>query len=248
MRLFLFWLLCLLTLVTHAQGITPPEPFELVTSDLAPYAIANQPTSPGALVELVETMMQRMGRAQQVRFVPWARAVAMAQTGERIAILPLSRTPEREAKFRWLVKLYPVRFVFITRDDAKRPAQTLEQARQLSVGVLRGAPNLTQLLNHGFDRKLISEETTIESIFKSLDHGLIEAYYGPEAVGLTTLRATGRDPARYRIGLLLEQNEIWLAGSAKFNDNDIKILQKTLDALKKDGTYSRLLKKYHLPE
>lgn len=248
MRFFLLWLFCLLAGTAHGQSLTPPEPFELVTSDLAPYAIANQPTSPGALVELVETMMQRMGRAQRVRFFPWARAVAMAQTGERIAILPLTRTPEREGKFRWLVKLYPVRFVFITRDDAKKPAQTLEQARQLSVGVLRGAPNLTQLLNRGFDKRLIAEETTIDSIFKSLDHGLIEAYYGPEAVGLTALRTTGRDVSRYRVGLLLEQNEIWLGGSSQFNDHDIKILQQTLDALKKDGTYSKLLKKYHLPE
>lgn len=224
------------------------EPFEVVTADLNPYAIDNHPEAPGALVELVELLSKRLGHEQNVSFFPWARAVAIAQNQQRTAILPFTRSPERENKFQWLVKLYPVRFVFITRSDQSKPAQTEEQARKLSITVLRGALNYDQLVNHGFDKASIIQETTIDNAFKALDHGMVDAFYGPEAVGLMTLNKTGRKLSDYKVGLMLEQNEIWLAAGKGFSEADIKLIQSSFDAMKKEGIYARVLKKYKLPE
>lgn len=240
-------LLCLFCWTAQAAA-TAVAPFELVTADLNPYAIDKHPEAPGALVELVESLAQKLGHEQKVSFFPWARAVATAQNQSRTAVLPLTRSPEREAKFQWLVKLYPVRFVFITRTDQNKDANTVEQARKLSITVLRGALNFDQLLKHDFDKDKIIQETTIENAFKALDHGMVDAYYGPEAVGLTTLHNSGRKMKDYQVGLVLEQNEIWLAAGNGFTDPEIKWMQQSFDAMKKDGTYGRVLKKYHLPE
>jgi len=219
----------------------------LVTSDLRPLSIEKHAEAPGAMIELVQAMLRKTGQPNTVEFYPWARAIALAEKQPRVAIVPFARAPEREHNYQWLVKLYKQDFRFITLSD-KPPLTSLESARKLKVIVLRASPNMAELLKQGFNRSNIIEESTVESMLKALDRGVVDAVYGIEAVFAAAIRTNGRHPADYNVGMALGSREVWLAGGSGFTDADQAALQNAFNALVSDGSYRRILKRYQLSE
>lgn len=221
-------------------------PLRIVTGDLPPFAVDGPGDRPGVLVELVEELLRRAGLHTRVEFYPWARAMQMAAEQPRVAILPLTRTQEREPRYQWLVKLYVQHFVFITR-AGDPPVKTVEQARQMKVTVLRGSPNLAQLQRHQFNESLIAQANSVEDMLRLLDKGLVEAIYGGDAVNMDKVRSSkNRDPARYHVGMRLESGEVWLAGSSGFDDADRQRLRAAHQTMLKDGSIEKLFAAYNI--
>jgi polar amino acid transport system substrate-binding protein len=218
-------------------------PLRVVTADLPPFAVEGQPEAPGVLVELVEQLLRRCGQPVKVEFYPWARALAIAGAQPRIAILPLTRTPEREPQFQWLLKLYVQHFVFINRSGQPAVA-SVAQARRLRLTVLRGSPNLAQLQRHGFDTERVVQASSVEDMLRLLEKGFVDAIYGGDIVNMDKVRGSGRDPAAFQIGLPLESGEIWLAASGGFGDADRQLLKDAHQALLREGGVERLFRGY----
>lgn len=221
----------------------PLPPLRVVSGDLPPFAIEDQAHKPGVLVELVEELLQRAGQPVRVEFFPWARAMQMAAQQPRVAILPLTRTPEREPRYQWLLKLYVQHFVFITLADRPRIKQ-LEQARQLRITVLRASPNLAQLQHRHFSDKQVVQANSVEDMLRLLERGHVDALYGGEAINLDKIRSSGRDPARFQIGLELEAGEVWLAASGGVEEAERARLQELHQAMLRDGSIERLFRAY----
>ncbi|MFG6461327.1 substrate-binding periplasmic protein [Roseateles sp. DXS20W] len=239
-------LLSLLTALTLAAPVCAAEalaPLRVVSGDLPPFAVDGQPERPGVLVELVELLLKRCGQPARVEFFPWARALATASNQPRIAILPLTRTPERDPQFQWLLKLYVQHFVFINRSGQPLVAG-LEQARQLRLAVLRGSPNLAQLQRHGFSTGQVTQASSVDDMLRMLDRGVVDAIYGGDVINLDKVRSSGRDPAAYQVGVTLESGEIWLAASAGFSDADRQQLKEAHQALLREGAVERLFRAY----
>ena len=218
-------------------------PLRVVTGDLPPFAIEGGGRQPGVLVELVEELLRRAGQPAKVEFYPWARAMQMAGGTPRIAILPLTRTPEREANFQWLLKLYVQHFVFINRAGSA-PVQSLEQARGLRLTVLRASPNLAQLQRHGFDEQRIVQASSVEDMLRLLERGHVDAIYGGDVINMDKVRGSGRDPARFQIGLELESGEVWLAAGSGVEEAERARLQEVHQAMLRDGSIERLFRAY----
>lgn len=223
-----------------AQG---DQLLRVVTGDLPPFAVEAGAERRGVLVELTEAVLRHAGMAAKVEFFPWARAMHLTQQQPRVAILPLTRTPEREAQFQWLLKLYVQHFVFISRSD-DAPVTHLARARRLRVGVLRGSPNLAQLQRHDFSEARIVQASSVEDMLKLLERSHVDAIYGGELVCLDKARSTGRDLAALHVGLRLESGEVWLAGSSGFSDADRLRLEDSHRALLRDGSIERLFRSY----
>ena len=239
-------LLALLAMAaTASPGVAAQAlaPLRVVTGDLPPFAIEAQVERPGVLVELVELLLSRCGQPVKVEFYPWARALATASGRSRIAILPLTRTPEREAQFQWLLKLYVQQFVFINRSP-QPPVVSLEQARQLRLAVLRGSPNLAQLQRNGFNASLVTEASSVEDMLRLLERDLVDAIYGGAVINMDKVRGSGRDPAAFQVGLPLESGEVWLAASGGFSEVDKQLLREAHLALLREGTVERLFRSY----
>jgi len=219
------------------------EPLRVVTGDLPPFAAEGQAERPGVLVELVEQLLKRCGQPLQVEFFPWARALATASSRPRVAILPLTRTPEREPQFQWLLKLYVQHFVFINRSG--RPAvASLEQARQLRLAVLRGSPNLAQLQRNGFNAGLVTQASSVEDMLRLLERDVVDAIYGGDVINMDKVRGSGRDPAAFQVGMTLESGEVWLAASGGFSEADRQLLKDAHQALLREGVVEKLFRAY----
>lgn len=217
----------------------------VVSGDLPPFAIEGHPERPGVLVELVEQLLRRCGQPVKVEFFPWARARAIAAAEPRVAILPLTRTPEREEAFQWLLKLYVQHFVFINRSGRPSVA-TLEQARQLRLVVLRGSPNLAQLQRHGFTPGLLMQASSVEDMLRMLERDVVDALYGGDLVCMDKVRSSGRNPAAFQVGLALDAGDVWLAASGGFSEAEQAVLREAHQALLREGVVEQLFRSYGL--
>lgn len=221
------------------------QALQLVSGHLPPFAIEGQGERRGALVELVEAIVARAGWTQRVHFYPWARAMLMASTQARTLILPLTRTPEREAGFQWLLRLYVQHFAFLTKPD-QDPVLTVEQARKQRIVVLRGSPNRAQLLRHGFTDEQIRETATVEDMHRMLELGMVDVVYGGTVTNQRQARDSGRAADWLRAGLILESGDMWLACSQGISEAEQRLLLTAHQGLQTDGSLTELLRRYDL--
>ena len=200
-----------------------------------------EPGQRGVLLDLVEALLKRADLAVQPEFFPWARAMLLAGEKPRTLILPLNRTPDREAKFQWVLKLYAQHFVFLSLANKPR-VETIEQARELRISGLRGSSNLGKLQQEGVHR--LYQATSIADMHRALERGLVDAIYGSELIHTDAWRRGGHDPARLQAGLSLESADIWMAAQGGVTDAELAKLREAHDAMLADGSIERLFKRY----
>ena len=72
----------------------------------------------GYAFQVFQRVVKQAGLGADLHIYPWARALHLLQAGQAHAALVMTRTPEREAQYRWL---FPVgRFRFASRDSSWR--------------------------------------------------------------------------------------------------------------------------------
>jgi polar amino acid transport system substrate-binding protein len=232
------------TLLAAVSFAAPPEPatLRIATSHLPPLSIERDPAHPGALVEIVNELTTRAGLQATPEFVPWKRALFMA-TQPRTAIFPLTRTPEREPMYRWLVPLYREQFVFM--GEAGRTAVTdLAALRSRRIAILRGSVQMENLKQMGYTR-LVPTASVVEGL-RFVHQGMADAVYGDLAILGDTARRL-YPHGKWLASAAVVSTTTWLGGSLDFADDDVDRLQHAMDEMRADGSYARILRRYALP-
>lgn len=228
-----------------ASPARPAEPLTLVTSELPPMAIPGEAGQRGVMLDLVEAVLKQAGLPAQPQFFPWARAMLVASEKPRTLIVPLNRTPDREGRFQWLVKLHAQHFAFMTLAGKPR-VDTIEQARRLRIASLRGSSNLNKLKQEGIEPSRVYQSTGVSDMQRALERGLVDALYGSELIHTDSWRRSGRDPALLQTGLTLESADIWLAAQGGVTEAELARLQQAHKTLLADGSVERLFARYGL--
>lgn len=233
--------LALLTACSLTAQAGELKPVRLVAGDLPPFAAAQDPQGPGALVEIAQEVVRRAtGTAVTLEFFPWKRATALVEAGPRVATLPLTRTAERENRYRWLARLYWQNFVFV----AMRGQLDLSDPNRLKdkhIVILRGSPHMTVLRDAGF--RNVTECNNVNECMRMVKTGFADATYGGEAIHRA---AAGKSSEEFAYGPTFREGDIWLAGSLDIPDSEVPSWQAALASMRSDGSYARILRKYGL--
>jgi polar amino acid transport system substrate-binding protein len=247
MALQLRSLLSLMLLALALQGRADTlAPYQIVSGNLPPFTVEAGPNAPGALGVLVREMAERLGEAPPIQFYPWTRALSMVGTQPRTLILPLTRTAEREASYRWLVKLYRQQFVFIALRGTAVNLDTLDALRDLRIAVLRGSPNEGHLLGRNF--KQVVPANSVLDMARMLERGMADAIYSGDAINLAVLAEYGIPRAQLQLSKPLDHGEIWLGGSLDIPESEAVLWQNAMKQLVRDGVVRRTLARYGLPQ
>lgn len=217
--------------------------------DLPPYIWQEDGVARGYGTELIAAISQRLGRKPDIEFFPWARAVMMAREGNQYAVLPLLRSPDREAQYQWLILLDHVKYSFFTRrteggSEARAYAQTLDGLRDRQVGVLRGSPIIKRLQAERFTK--IVEETSYADLLRQLDRGVLDAVYAGYPMLSSVIQKSDYPPGRFDVGTSLGDGDLYIGASLKIDPAEAETLLKAYDGLRRDGTVARLRSKYSL--
>lgn len=211
----------------------------LVTSHLPP--LVHESGRPGGLQELVSELCRRAGLKPATQFVPWRRALFLATTMKATAIYPLTRLPERELQYRWLVPLYEENYLLLAVRGRLLPVEEMKDKR---IALLRGAAQAAILKELGFTRFV--EAASIDEVHRFLLGGMADAAFGERRIIEASLRSREPEAVAFDTSAPLRSTTAWLAGSLDFDDSDIELFQRTWEAMRADGTQRRILAKHQL--
>ncbi|MFO1113995.1 MAG: hypothetical protein U1E35_09130, partial [Rhodospirillales bacterium] len=114
----------------------------LVAAELPPFSYHVPPPTVseigeprGIVYQLVREMAQRIGHSGTIEFMGWSRAQELALIEPNIGILALTRSPEREPFYNWMVEILTDDLVLV--GGAGLDVSALDKVKDRPTGVLR---------------------------------------------------------------------------------------------------------------
>jgi polar amino acid transport system substrate-binding protein len=178
---------------------------------------------------------------------PFARALKTLETNPNAVLFPMLRTAERESRYQW-IGLMAKRNYFLYRLDSRKDIviQSLEDAKQYRIGVLRGDVRTDYLRGQGFVEgvdKGLEVVNVAFSLLKMQQAGRIDLIvFSDEGVKLAceeaNVRCDSLAPA-FRLDL---GGNLWLAASPQMPPAMVNTLRKAFQKEEDAGYVGRLMK------
>jgi hypothetical protein len=105
------YLLITITLLLTANQLYLAEDSDqkviVVTDNIPPYTYQNSEGKfVGIIAEKVHSLFNKAGISYEIKRIPWKRTIVKSYPDSNLMIYPLSRIPERESNFQWIMPLY----------------------------------------------------------------------------------------------------------------------------------------------
>lgn len=133
-----------------AQAAPEGPRLRLLTEFSPPVSMQDGRKVIGSGTEKVREIMLRTGTDYTLELLPWRRAFTFAQQSSNVCLFSTTRTPEREAQFKWVGPTDEAEWVFLARSDRNYQLTTLEDARKLRIGTYNGDARDEYLRARGF--------------------------------------------------------------------------------------------------
>ncbi|MFD2166945.1 substrate-binding periplasmic protein [Thalassotalea euphylliae] len=172
--MFTRWLAVLLACSWFSFTTSAAQPhIRFVTEHLPPYQIADSRGGvSGFATEIVEAAAKHAKIDYSFTAYPWMQAYEIAQKAPNTCIFSIARTPVREALFHWVAPIVETNSSFFgLASSSIKQIQTIEEAKNYKVAVLRDDASHQVLLDNGFeeDVNLYIVDNT-QSLLKLLAH------------------------------------------------------------------------------
>lgn len=225
-------------LCSSAHGVN----LTLTTEEYPPFNMSD-PQSKNLIGIAVDKVVELMRRAEQpysLSIYPWTRAYQMALQRENVCVFSTTRTPEREALFKWVGPLVTNDWMVFARADDKRQPKTLEDLRPFVLGGYHNDATSEFLKINGFMLDLVTRDADnphklLRSRFDFWATGELMGHYLIKSNDLK-----GKIVPRF----VFKHAELYLACNIKMSDQKIGHLNQVLDDMTKDGTNEAILLKY----
>lgn len=200
----------------------------------------------GLMVEILNEATKHGAPKFQFQLgLPWARAQEMVHETGVIpkAIIPLTRTTEREAKFKWIAELSPNEIRLVSWGRAEK-IRSLDEAQSLTIGIFNGhaaIPTLKTLGLTKLDTSASSAETNMSKLLSKRFDTIADA----KMVYLYTWKKLGQKTSDLQEGPMIgEPSHIYIAGDLSFPESVASQIAEALEKMKKDGSLKTILDRW----
>lgn len=176
--------------------------------------------------------------------VPWARAQWQLQKtdGSLHAIIPFSRTPQREQNFKWLGELIKTQYHFYSfgRQDA---VNSFEEAKKNFIGVVSGHAIIPILEQAGISRldKALDAEQNARKLFAKRFDTIAESDF----IAKYNWQKIGRKSSEMLEGMPVgDITRVYIAAPLHFPDETAKRIENALEKMRKDGKMQQIMSKW----
>lgn len=212
-------------------------PLHFATAAFPPMVTVNADGSQsGPAVEILKTVARRLGQDDELTVLPLSRLIETAAKDPSY-VVSISRTRERDEKFRWISCSSEDEIVLVSR--AERPFPALGDLTADSVvGVMMGSSmdGLAQRRALAGALHVYSNELALELLAK----GRLDGWLAFRSTANHLIRKTGRDPARFVVSPDIETIQFCIAMSPHAADADAEAVRRVTEELAKEGFYSKL--------
>lgn len=227
-------------LLLAAAPAAEAQTIKFTTEDYPPYNYRQGDGYGGAGYEQVVEMMKIVGVDYTVELMPWARALALAESKPDHCVFTTAHIPERDLRFKWVEPLAIDRNFMISRIGSGVKASNNDEAHQYTVGTQRNDYTQDLLQRDGFPK--IDLAADLDLTLKKLLAGRIdmmpisEKYY-------TQLKAEG-NPVEAQF--VFSKQTFSIACNIDFPADLLRKMQDALSSLISDGTQGRILEAHGL--
>ena len=224
-------------------GVSMAAEMTLITEELAPFNYTENGKITGASAQVVREITRRLGLADTIEVMPWARGYQRLGSQPNVVLFSTVRTPEREKLFHWVGPLFVSRLVFYARKDDPRRIDSLDAARHIGAIATYKDDSAEQILRSLGFRNLDSSNSPLSNVRK-LVSGRVDLWFFHDACVFHVARKAGVDPQEIKAVHTYKQSHLYLAISKKTSTAIVRQWQATLDAMKADGTFWWLTRKW----
>lgn len=236
-KLFLGFVACLLVALPVSA-----EDLRIYSEEDPPYNFVGSDGKPaGFAVELLTEMQKRLGSNHPISIVPWARGYQYILHTPNVVLFTMGRTAEREALFQWVGPLITNDWIVVARRQDKLQINSLEQLAALkSVGVVRDFASHHFLVEKGLNN--LDPITKNLLNVRKLHARRLDAYISTNNNYLAEIREAALDPEEFAPVFTINSVSLYFAHSRHTDPAIVALWQKTLNGMKADGSYQRILK------
>jgi len=202
---------------------------------LAPSSMMDGDQIVGRETAKVRDIMARTGIGYSMVLLPWKRAYAQALRDADTCVFSTTRTPDREALFRWIGPLNEAEWVLYGLAGRRLALRTLDDARGLIIGTVLGDAREEYLRQRGFNVAPVTQDWINP---QKLLLGRIDLWAVGKAVGSNPF--TGKDwDARVVPLLTFKRVQTYLACNKRVPEAQLAAMQRAVQAMRRDGSMAR---------
>lgn len=233
----------ILTLGLSLAPLSAPlaETLHFVTEEYAPFNYTENGKVTGIAVEQVEAIAEAAGIDYELNIMPWARALAMAESQPMHCVFTTGYNRARADRFVWVNPLLKDEMVLLKRKDGSKGPATLHAALGMKVGSQRGDFAIEALEDLGF--KDIDLAADIDISLRKLLSGRIDLL--PTSV--KTYENLVKQGHPVEKAMLMAGQVYGIACHKETPPDLVERLQAELDKLIVNGGQDRIFAAYGLP-
>jgi polar amino acid transport system substrate-binding protein len=223
-----------------AAPVAAADAVHFTTEDYPPYNFREGSDIKGAGYDQLLLMMKKVGVPYSLDMMPWARALALAETTPMHCVFTAAHIPERDGRFKWVEPIGIGRNLMIGRKGGGIDVRSVEEAKAYTVGTQRDDYTETLLKNEGFTK--IDLATDLKLTLKKLESARIDLMPVDEQ-HYNVLEKAGEP---IEVKFVFTEQTFSIACHPDFPEELRAKMQAALDTLIADGTQAKILERYGL--
>lgn len=219
------------------------ETFTIMTEEYPPFNYTADGKVTGLSTEVVQQLAKKVGHPEGIEVLPWARAYGLIQQKEGMILYSMTRTPEREAMFKWVGPVASNKWVFFAKKGSGLAIGSLEDAKKVEkIGTYKDDAAESFLKAQGFANldSVLNDDQNVPKLMA----GRINLWIIGELQGIYKAKAKGVAADQLEKVFDVKDTELYIAFSKNAPDAEVAKWQAALDSMKADGSYEALVKKY----
>lgn len=216
--------------------------FKIMTEEYPPFNYTDNGNLTGLSTEVIEEVAKRVGHPTDIEVLPWARAYGLIQNKDGLILYSMTRTEAREDLFKWVGPVAPNKWVFFTKKGSGVTLGSLEDAKKIGkIGTYKDDAAESFLKAEGFSNidSVLNDEQNVPKLMA----GRIDLWIVGELQGIYKAKKKGVSDQLEKV-LDVKDTQLYIAFSKNTDDAVIAKWQEALDAMKADGSYDAIMKKY----
>ncbi|MAG77681.1 MAG: hypothetical protein CL811_13075 [Colwelliaceae bacterium] len=217
------------------SAIASAHQIHVIGEHLIPYQSLVEGKIEGLAIDIAKELVERTQVQANYDIYPWARAYSDAQRIPNTLLLSVSRTSEREEKFKWIGRVVTSKIAYWrlkNRTDIQGPLG-LHQLSELKISIQRNAVYHEYLKQHLPNTENLALTTTNAQAIKMLYAGRVDIMMSNEVTFKQRAAELGLDPDKLE-KVNTETNlysTLYLAFSKQTPDELVTLFKNTYKAL-----------------
>lgn len=216
----------------------------IITEEFPPFNYAGPDgKATGLATDIVNGILTRLNQKAEIEILPWSEGYSNAIDGPKIALYSTVRTDEREHLFEWVGPVASYDYMFFAKRGSGLSITSLDAVRKAgTIGVVKDDARHQFLLQNRFENILTCE--TDAGCLRNLTSGKTDLWLGSSVSLAAIAQKEGIDASSFKGVYSVRTVPLYIAFSNDTSDSVITGWKDALDAMKRDGTFDSIQRKY----